>query len=113
MRSFTTILLISGMIGSRACAQSNGDLYHHVDSLIVNVLNYSNSKASSSPKSSLKNNPEPLIILDGFPTPKEKLKGLPMYYIANIELLKAGVPARSLYGNRARNGAIILTTKEN
>lgn len=116
-------ILFLGSLSARA--QSSVDLYNHVDSLIVHILNYdyhesgkpkkrssAKRKNSELKNKSTANNPEPLIILDGFPTKKEELKGLPIHYIANIEVLTAGIPSSSLYGSRARNGAIILTTKE-
>lgn len=97
----------------KANAQSNDDLYNHVDSLIVHVLDYDYTTTGRfSKKKNQRNYPEPLIILDGFPTPKEKLKGLPFHYIDKIELLTAGNQTAALYGTRGRNGAIILTTKE-
>lgn len=125
MKSFYCMCCILFLSALSARAQSSVDLYNHVDSLIVHILNYdyhetikpkrrSSAKRKNSELTNNSNasNPEPLIILDGFPTKKEELKGLPIHYISKIEVLTAGIPSSSLYGSRARNGAIILTTKE-
>lgn len=52
----------------------------------------------------------PLIVIDGYPVP-EGLSTLDMADIASIEVLKDAASA-AIYGSRAANGVILVTTKE-
>jgi TonB-dependent SusC/RagA subfamily outer membrane receptor len=60
---------------------------------------------------SLKVGTEPLYIVDGLPAENEKIKTLNPKDISRLEVLK-GINATSLYGQRASNGAILITTKK-
>ena len=52
----------------------------------------------------------PLIVLDGFPF-DGKINSIPVSDIASLSILK-DAPATALYGSRAANGVIIVTTKQ-
>ncbi len=55
-------------------------------------------------------NANPLIVLDGFPF-DGNLNALPLAEIESITVLK-DAPSTALYGSRAANGVIIVTTKQ-
>ncbi|MDA6068582.1 TonB-dependent receptor plug domain-containing protein [Flavobacterium sp. AC] len=54
---------------------------------------------------------EPLTILDGVVIDSKQFSGLNPNDIENIKVLK-GIDATSIYGNKAINGAIVITTKK-
>ena len=53
---------------------------------------------------------EPLFILDGVVDPRPSRYGLDPADIENIEIVK-GPAATQVYGERGRNGVVIITTK--
>jgi TonB-linked SusC/RagA family outer membrane protein len=55
-------------------------------------------------------NASPLIVLDGFPY-DGKMNAIPLSDIESVTVLK-DAPATALYGSRAANGVIIVTTKQ-
>jgi TonB-linked SusC/RagA family outer membrane protein len=56
------------------------------------------------------NNADPLYVIDGVVTDKFAFDGLTSQEVENISILKDGAAA-SLYGSRAANGVILVTTK--
>lgn len=60
--------------------------------------------------SSLENNTEPLIVIDGIPISADEYRRLDKSDISTINILKDSA-ATSLYGSSATNGVIIITTK--
>ena len=61
--------------------------------------------------SSIKSYKEPLYIVDGMTLSSNKFKDIDPNMIANMEVLK-GASAKNIYGSRAANGVIIVTTKK-
>ncbi|MFT7083474.1 MAG: TonB-dependent SusC/RagA subfamily outer membrane receptor [Nonlabens sp.] len=61
--------------------------------------------------SSLNGNPQPLYIIDGIPVHEATFNALDPSAIKEIATL-TGANATSIYGNRAANGVIIISTKE-
>jgi len=60
---------------------------------------------------SIRPNNEPLYIVDGLPvSSSEQVKNLNPNDIKNIDILK-DAQATAIYGSRAANGAILITTK--
>ena len=59
--------------------------------------------------SSIRNSSGALIIVDGMPTDINSLKGIPVYSVKSINVLK-GAEA-SIYGSRGSNGVIIIKLK--
>lgn len=62
--------------------------------------------------SSPNTNVEPLYIIDGTPTSADDFRSLPPHTIKSVEVLK-DANAVSIYGSRASNGVILITTKQN
>ena len=57
-------------------------------------------------------NTDPLYVIDGVPTkPPEVFQSLPASSIESVQILK-DASAASIYGSRASNGVIIVTTKD-
>jgi len=54
---------------------------------------------------------QPLIVLDGEPITREAMEKLDPKSIAHMEVLK-DASATKLYGDKAKNGAIVITTKK-
>ena len=54
---------------------------------------------------------QPLFILDGFETTAEKVMDMDMTRIESITILKDAA-AKALYGSKAANGVILITTKQ-
>ncbi|WP_189358509.1 DUF4139 domain-containing protein [Algibacter mikhailovii] len=61
--------------------------------------------------SSIKSYKKPQYIVDGVPMSSNKFKAIDPDMIANIEVLK-GTAAKNIYGSRATNGVILVTTKK-
>jgi len=61
--------------------------------------------------SSLNGNPQPLYIIDGVPMDEATFKAINSSDIKEIATLK-GANATAIYGSRAANGVIIISTKE-
>ncbi|WP_136481211.1 DUF4139 domain-containing protein [Cognatitamlana onchidii] len=61
--------------------------------------------------SSIRSNKEPQYIVDGIPMNSNKFKDIDPGMIADIEVLE-GVTAKNIYGSRATNGVILVTTKK-
>lgn len=59
--------------------------------------------------SSITTSSEPLVVVDGYPVP-DGLNAVQMADVASISVLK-GPAAAAIYGSRASNGVIIITTK--
>ena len=63
-------------------------------------------------KGNYQNRPnQPLFILDGFETTAEKVMDMDMTRIESITILKDAA-AKALYGSKAANGVIVITTKK-
>ena len=60
--------------------------------------------------SSITTSSAPLVVVDGYPVP-DGLNAVDMADVANISVLK-GAAAAAIYGSRASNGVIIITTKK-
>ena len=60
--------------------------------------------------SSITTSSAPLVVVDGYPVP-DGLNAVDMADVANISVLK-GAAASAIYGSRASNGVIIITTKK-
>ncbi|MGN0209761.1 MAG: SusC/RagA family TonB-linked outer membrane protein, partial [Muribaculaceae bacterium] len=56
------------------------------------------------------NSNQPLLILDGFETPLEKLFDMDMDRVASITILK-DASAKAIYGSKAGNGVIVVETR--
>ncbi len=54
---------------------------------------------------------DPLFILDGKPIPSEQVKEIDPSTIANMDVLK-DQPAIEKYGDKAKNGVVVITTKK-
>lgn len=78
---------------------------------VDNALSGSVSGVSIRGASSVKSYKEPLYILDGVTLSSNKFKDIDSDMIANIEVLK-GASAKNIYGSRASNGVMIVTTKK-
>ncbi|QCX38481.1 DUF3520 domain-containing protein [Aureibaculum algae] len=78
----------------------------------VQITNTNNIKIRGT--SSLSNKNQPLYIIDGNPVSvdSKEFKKLNPNQIKNVSVLKNNTAA-SIYGNRATNGAIIISTKQN
>lgn len=61
-------------------------------------------------RNSINGNQEPLFIIDGVPVDEDNFRSLNSNDIASVSVLK-DASASALYGNRAANGVIIVTTK--
>lgn len=81
----------------------------------VNIQNTS-SEVGNAPTivirgvSSITTSSAPLVVVDGYPVP-DGLNAVDMADVASISVLK-GAAAASIYGSRASNGVIIITTKK-
>ena len=63
-----------------------------------------------SQRTNLKNNPNmPVFILDGFEVSVEKIYDMDMNRIESMTILKDAA-ATALYGSRAANGVVVVTT---
>ncbi len=60
---------------------------------------------------SLNSNSQPLYIVDGSPVDAETFKQIPQNTIKSVNVLK-DQSATAIYGNRASNGAVVITTKQ-
>jgi TonB-linked SusC/RagA family outer membrane protein len=78
-------------------------------------INNTNPEAGATPQirvrglGSISANPDPLVVIDGFPVP-DGLSMLSMGDVESIEVLKDASSA-ALYGSRAAGGVILVTTK--
>lgn len=54
---------------------------------------------------------QPLLILDGFETPAEKLFDMDMSRVASVTVLKDAA-AKAIYGSKAGNGVIVVETRK-
>ncbi|MBC3759065.1 mucoidy inhibitor MuiA family protein [Hyunsoonleella sp. SJ7] len=61
--------------------------------------------------SSINSYEEPLYVIDGKITSASNYSNIHPDMIANVEVLK-GASAKSIYGNRASNGVVLITTKK-
>jgi TonB-linked SusC/RagA family outer membrane protein len=74
------------------------------------------AQAGAAPKvvlrgvSSINTSSSPLIVVDGYPIPDD-LSSIDMSNVASIQVLKDAASA-AIYGSRASNGVIIITTKK-
>lgn len=59
----------------------------------------------------LNENTNPLYVVDGVPTDAETFRQIPPQAIKNVNVLK-DASATSIYGSRAKNGVIVVTTKQ-
>jgi TonB-dependent SusC/RagA subfamily outer membrane receptor len=59
--------------------------------------------------STLKGNPDPLVLVDGIPVFFEELYTMPINFVDRIDVLKSG--ATAIYGMRGANGVINIITK--
>lgn len=86
-------------------------LQGHVPGVFVSADGNPNGKVSIEIRGTTTlNNNSPLYIIDGIPT-KGGLNMLNMHDVKSIQVLK-GTAAASIYGARASNGVIIITTKK-
>lgn len=81
----------------------------------VQVMNSNGSPGSSSNivirgTSSFQNNSQPLYVIDGFPVSGNIDDVIDVNNIESINVLK-GISAAAIYGSRASNGVIIITSK--
>ena len=53
----------------------------------------------------------PIVVVDGKEVSNEKLEKIDPTKIANITVLKAGSKAAKSYGEKGKNGVILVTTK--
>jgi TonB-dependent SusC/RagA subfamily outer membrane receptor len=60
---------------------------------------------------SINANAEPLYVVDGVPTNAETFRQIPQEAIKSVSVLK-DASATSVYGNRGKNGVVIITTKQ-
>ena len=87
----------------------NADLKNLIEGQVAGVVLDKDGNISIRGRGTLIAEVEPLIVVDGFPT-EESLSNLNPDNIENITVLKDGVAA-SIYGSRAANGVIVVTTK--
>ena len=80
-------------------------------SSLPNVGNLDNIKDIGEVHSSLVQANLPLFILDGFETTLQQVYDMDETRVANITILKDAA-ATAIYGTRASNGVIVITTKE-
>lgn len=59
---------------------------------------------------SITQNADPLYVVDGFPTPNFNLNSIDTKDVESVEILKDAA-ASAIYGSRAANGVVLITTK--
>lgn len=88
----------------------NADLKNLIEGQVAGVVLDKDGNISIRGTGTLIAEVDPLIVVDGYPT-EESLSNLNPNNIENITVLKDGVAA-SIYGSRAANGVIVVTTKK-
>ena len=91
----------------------------HLDEVVItgyattkkSSISSSVSKINIRGNSTIDNSSPPLYVINGTPTSESDYNNIHPDMIADIEVLK-GASARNIYGNRASNGVIVVTTKK-
>ena len=76
----------------------------------VNSGVFENSKINIRGIRSLTGNNQPMLVVDGAPTPLGYLSSIPPGDVASLTVLKSAASA-AIYGPDAVNGVIVITTK--
>lgn len=99
-----------GTVTSKQLEQKlNSDLKNIIEGQVAGVVLDKDGNISIRGIATLNAETAPLLVVDGYPTEGE-LSDLNPENIENVTVLKDGVAA-SIYGSRAANGVIVVTTK--
>lgn len=111
---YSTAKVVASEINRASPVNVANGLQGKVSGLNINTANngvFATVKISMRGIRSLTGNNNPMLLLDGIPTPLDYLSSLNPNDIQEVTVLK-GAASASLYGPDARNGVIVVTTKK-